>query len=318
VQPIVVEGRPELLPNQQPTVQVRRISPGYLRAMNIPVLQGRDLTERDSEVMLVSRGAARLLWGDEDPVGTRTSLPLVSRSVFNDVIGVVGDIKDELDEAAEPSVYVYSRTDSVARRAFAIRTSVPPLSIAQSAAGVVRALDADQPVEDIQTMATIVEDALTGPRFSATLLGLFAAVALILASIGIYSLLAYIVRGRSREIGIRSALGAQTTDVLRLVVLEGMMPALIGIGVGVVAALAASRVLESLVFNVSASDPLTLAAVAATLVLVALLGACALMGSEERPSAGGRFREGVVGQPLSLNPLLHPTDPIVPHPVRIP
>ena len=120
-------------------------------------------------------------------------------------------------------------------------------------------------------MEEVLDETLTSQRFSALLLALFAAVALALASVGIYSVLSYIVRGRSREIGIRTALGAQTGDVLRLVVVEGMTPALIGIAAGAVAALGASRLLEKLVFGVSASDPLTLAVVAGLLALVALL-----------------------------------------------
>src|SRR4029453_11348884 len=149
--------------------------------------------------------------------------------------------------------------------------SVPPASIAPPAVAVVRALDPEQPVENIRTMDEVIDTTLTSQRFSALVLGLFATVALALASVGIYSVLSYIVRGRSHEIGIRTALGARTADVVRLVVVEGMTPALIGIAAGVVAALGAGRLLERLVFGVSASDPLTLAVVSGTLALVALL-----------------------------------------------
>jgi putative ABC transport system permease protein len=136
---------------------------------------------------------------------------------------------------------------------------------------VIHALDAEQPVEDVRTMDAVLDETLTSHRFSALLLGLFAGVALALASVGIYSVLSYIVRGRSREIGIRTALGARTSDVVRLVVLEGMTPAIIGIAAGAVSALGSAKLLEKLVFGISASDPLTLAAVAATLLVVALL-----------------------------------------------
>jgi len=140
---------------------------------------------------------------------------------------------------------------------------------------VVRAIDPEQPITEISTMQQVVDETLTSRRFNALLLGLFAGVVLLLASVGIYSVLSYIIRGRSREIGIRAALGASRADVLSLVVAEGMTPTLIGIGVGVVAALAASRLLTTLVFGVSASDPLTLAGAAAALAFVALL-ACLL------------------------------------------
>ena len=148
---------------------------------------------------------------------------------------------------------------------------MPPAALAPSAVGVIRMLDPEQPVENVRTMDEVRDERLTSQRLSALLLGFFASVALALATVGIYSVLSYVVRGRRREIGIRSALGAQTGDVLRLVVGEGMAPALLGIAAGSLAGRAASSSLERLVFGVSASDPLTLAAVAATLALVALM-----------------------------------------------
>jgi putative ABC transport system permease protein len=151
-----------------------------------------------------------------------------------------------------------------------MRTSMPPLSLGQAAPAVIRALDPEQPVDNVQTMDAVLDDTLTSQRFSAMVLGLFAAVALMLAAVGIYSVLSYIVRGRSREIAVRTALGARTVDVLRLVVIEGMTPTLIGLALGAAAALASAAVLSKLVFGVSASDPVTLAGVAGTLALVAL------------------------------------------------
>jgi putative ABC transport system permease protein len=273
VQPIVLEGRPELLPRDQPTVQVRKITPGYLGAMEIPLLQGRDVAESDTEVLLVSRAAASLLWGSDDPVGRRVTLPLQSRTVLKQVIGIVDDVKQgELSGAAEPTVYEYTRSRERAWDAmtFVMRTSVPPTSLAQAAAGIVRGIDPDQPVEDVRTMEEWLGETMRSQRFTALLLGLFASVALVLASVGIYSVLSYTVNGRRREIGIRTALGAQTVDVVRLVVREGMSPALVGIVIGAGAALASAAVLESLVFGVSASDPLLLGLVAATLTLMSL------------------------------------------------
>ena len=272
VQPIVLEGHAELLPRDQPTVEVRKITPGYLRAMRIPLLRGRDVADRDAEVMLVSRSAAALLWGDADPIGRRVTLPLQSKIVVKEIIGIVGDVKQgELSAAAGAAVYEYTHDRPWGSLSFAVRTTVLPASLAQSAAGIVRAIDPEEPVEDIRTMEAVVDETLTSQRFSALLLGMFAAVALVLASVGIYSVLSYIVRGRSHEIGIRTALGAGTADVVRLVVVEGMTPAIVGIAAGAVAALGSARILEKLVFGVSASDPLTLAAVAGALALVALV-----------------------------------------------
>jgi predicted permease len=271
VQPIVLEGHAELLPRDQPTVEVRKITPGYLQAMRIPIVRGRDVADTDSQVMLVSRSAARLLWGDADPVGRRVTLPLESRTILKEVIGIVGDVKQgALTEPAAPTVYEFTRQSPWGSLTIVMRISLPPVSLAKPAADVIRAIDPEQPVVDIRTMQSVLDETLASQRFSALLLGVFAAVALALASIGIYSVLAYIVRGRSREIGIRTALGARTSDVVRMVVIEGMTPALIGIAAGVVAALAAGRLLEKLVFGVSARDPLTFAGVASALCLVAL------------------------------------------------
>jgi predicted permease len=272
VQPMVIEGKTELLPRDQPTVAVRKITPGYLRAMKVPLVRGRDIAESDVNVMLVSRNAAKLLWGDEDPIGRRATLPLESKTLQKTVIGIVGDVRqEELAQPAMATVYEYTRQRDLLGVSFVIRTSVPPASIAPSASGAIRAIDPQQPIENIRTMDEVVDTTLTSQRFSALVLGLFAAVALLLASVGIYSVLSYIVRGRSHEIGIRTALGARTADVVRLVVVEGMTPALIGIAAGAMAALGAGKLLERLVFGVSASDPLTLVLVSGTLAFVALI-----------------------------------------------
>ena len=274
VQPLVLEGRPELLPRDQPTVEVRKVTPGYIPAMSVPIVRGRDFAESDVDAMLVSRAAAKLLWGDEDPIGRRVTLPLQSRTIYKTVIGIVGDVKQgDLSAAAAPSVYEYTSTlgNSWSSLSLVLRTTVPPTSVAEPAAAIIRAIDPEQPIEDIRPMEELVADTLRPQRFNALLLGLFAVVALVLASVGIYSVLSYIVSGRNREIGIRTALGAQTSDVIRLIVREGMLPAVVGIVVGIVAALGAASVLERIVFGVSASDPLILAAVAGVLALVALV-----------------------------------------------
>jgi putative ABC transport system permease protein len=272
VQPIVLEGHAELLPREQPTVAVRKITPGYLQTMRVRLLRGRDVAETDTDVMLVSRGAAKLLWGDDDPIGRRVTLPLESKTVLKQVIGIVGDVKQgELSEPPMATVYEYTHEHKWRYLSLVVRTSVPPTSIAQAATGALRAIDPEQPIQDIRTMDEVLDQTLTSQRFSAFVLGLFALLAMALASVGIYSVLSYVVRGRSREIGIRTALGARTGDVLRLVVFEGMTPTLAGIAAGAVAALGSAKLLEKLVFGVSASDPLTLAAVAGTLALVALM-----------------------------------------------
>jgi putative ABC transport system permease protein len=267
-QTLNLEGYP---PQREPVaVQVRQITPGYLRAMGIPVVRGRDIVDSDGEVLLVSVDAAKLYWGADDPIGRRATLPF-SQTVLRRVVGIVGDVKQRnLTEATTPTVYYYTREPG-GRATFVIRTSVPPATLAQPAIAAIRAIDPEQPVGDIRTMMQVLDGRLTSQRFSALVLGVFAGVALLLAAVGIYSVLSYIVRGRSREIGIRRALGARTSDVLRLVIVEGMSPVLVGIAAGTIAALASARVIRTLVFGVSASDPATLAAVGATLALVALI-----------------------------------------------
>jgi predicted lysophospholipase L1 biosynthesis ABC-type transport system permease subunit len=220
--------------------------------------------------MLISRAGARLFWGDADPIGRRATLPLESKTVTFEIVGIVGDVKQgELSEPAMPTVYEYSREREWRNGSFAIRTSVPPESVAQPAVSVIRGVDPQQPVEDVRTLQQVLEETLTSQRFSALVLGLFAAVALALASVGIYSVLSYIVRGRRQEIGIRAALGARTSDVVGLVVREGLTPTVAGIVAGSVAALLVARLLQKIVFGVSPSDPLTLAAAAGMLLLVA-------------------------------------------------
>ena len=267
-QTLHLEGYP---PQREPVaVQVRQITPGYLRAMGIPVLRGRDVVDSDAEVLLVSQDAVKLYWGEDDPIERRAALPF-SKTVLRQVVGIVGDVKQRsLTEGPTPTAYYYTREPS-GRATFVVRTSVPSATLAQPVVAAIRAIDPEQPVVDIRTMVQVLDDKLTPQRFSALLLGVFAGVALLLAAVGIYSVLSYIVRGRSREIGIRRALGARTSDVLRLVIVEGMSPVLVGVAAGTIAALASARVMRTLVFGVSASDPVTLAAVGATLALVALI-----------------------------------------------
>jgi predicted permease len=270
VQPLVVEGRPELKPSEQPTVAVRGVSAGYMKTMGIPILRGRDVAPADRDAMLVSASAAKLLWGDENPVGRRATLPLMSRTTLVDVVGIAGDVRESLAEKAPPTVYYYQRDLPHAYFSLAILTAGDPEAMGRAATAAVHAIDPQLPVQDIRSMQDVIDETLASERFRALLLELFAAAALTLASVGIYSVLSYLVRGRRREIGIRTALGAATGDVLRMVVVEGLKPALLGVAIGAAGALAAARALEKLVFGVKPYDPLTLAVVAATLVAVSV------------------------------------------------
>jgi putative ABC transport system permease protein len=269
-QALIPEGYPATRGQENMSVQVRQVAPGYLQTMGIALRRGRDFAEGDGEVMLISESAATLYWGTDDPIGRRAALPF-SPSVSRTIIGIVGEVKLlSLTSAPMPAAYVYSPTLPAAGT-FALRTDVPPMSLAQAAVGVIHGLDPEQPVQNIRTMEEVRDRTLGAQRFTSLLLGLFAGLALLLASIGIYSVLSYIVRGRSREMGIRTALGAQAGDIVKLVIVEGMTPTLAGIAIGIVAAFGASRFLDRLVVGVSASDPLALALVAGALTVVALL-----------------------------------------------
>ena len=272
VQPILVEGRPELLPREQPTVEVRFVMPGYFGTMRIPLLRGRDVALSDTEAMLVSQSAAKLLWSDADPIGQRVSLPITSRTIMREIVGIVGDVKQgALEEAAAPTVYMFTRSRAYDGQSLILRTQSDPAAVGAAARAVIRAIDADQPVENMKTMDAVLDEGVASRRFNAILLAVFAATALLLASVGIYSVLSNIVRGRSREIGIRTALGARTGDVVTLIVREGMSPVLAGIVLGAIAALASAKIIEGLVFGVSATDPLTLAGVVVVLALAAFV-----------------------------------------------
>ena len=270
VQPLVIEGRAEQNPRDQPTVSVRLLSEDYVKTMQIPVLRGRDVARTDGDSMLVSASAAKLLWGDEDPIGRRATLPLMSRTNAIPVVGIVGDVKEQLAENAPPTVYYHIKAMPFGGASIAIRTAGEPAALARAATAAVRQLDPQLPVEAVRSMDEVLDEVLVAERFRSLLLQIFAGAALILASVGIYSVLSYLVRGRRREIGIRAALGARTADLLGMVLIEGLKPALLGIVIGVAGALMAASLLDNLVFGVKASDPLTLALVAGSLLVVSI------------------------------------------------
>ena len=282
-QPVAIEGRPMVPMSEQPEVDVRLVSAGYMNAMRIPIVRGRDLRDTDiagrPAVILISESMARQFWPGEDALGKRLTLTFFPDSV-REVVGIVGDVKlDGLDQT-RPSAALYFPLDQISVPSSGGWNSFPMTLVVRSgsASGMVSALsnavhevDREMPLRDILTMDTLVANSLTQQRFNMLLLGAFAGLALLLAAVGIYSVLSYSVKRSVRDIGIRLALGARLGDVMRMVVFEGMKPTLLGVAIGVVGALALGRVLSGLIYGVKPTDPVTFLIVTILLALIALL-----------------------------------------------
>jgi putative ABC transport system permease protein len=254
------------------SVNTRAISADYLHSIGIPLLRGRELTAQDSEkappVCLINDTMAHKIFAGEDPIGQRIQTGGAER----EIVGVVGDVKHRaLDAESGFEMYVpYTQYQFVAGMTYALRTQANPTSITSSVRSAVSSIDPDQTVENVQTMDQVLTKSIAQPRFNTLLLSLFAGVALLIASIGLYGIVSYMVAQRTHEIGIRMALGAQRGDVLKMVVGHGMKLALIGIVAGTIGAFAASRILSSFLFEVSTIDLWTFVAAPLLLLLVAL------------------------------------------------
>jgi predicted permease len=277
---LTVEGFPVLSVGQAPMINHCVITPNYFRAMGIPVLAGRDFSDADARdsmrVTIIDERLAREYWPNESPLGKRVRFgPPESNEPWHTIVGVVGAVKHEsLSLTQRKTVYLPHAQVTIDDMTLAVRAANPE-NLTPVIRGQVKAMDPDLPIINVRTMTEVVSRSVWQPRLYAILFGVFAAVALALASIGIYGVMAYSVSERSREMGIRMALGAQPRDVLKLVVAQGMTLTLIGAGVGLGAALALTRLMQTLLFEVSATDPLTFAVLAALLSVVALL-ACYL------------------------------------------
>ena len=259
------------------------VTPGYFETIGLPMLQGRpfggsDLRE-SAKVAIINRTLAEKIFPGKDALGKRLSLADVPKEdEWATVVGIVGDLRSEdLASTAGNQLYMPYAQRASSGMAVAIRTAGDPREIAASVRRAVSEVDPDEPVYGIRTMEEIVSDSMGQPRFRAFLTGAFGAIALLLAAIGIYGVLSYSVSQRAHEIGIRVALGASRSAVLRLVVGQGMSLAAIGVGIGLVGGAIASRLVSTLLFGVAASDLPTFVGVPAILLLVAL-AACAIPG----------------------------------------
>jgi len=287
-QPVAIEGQPARPMSEQPEVAVRVVTPGYFRAMRIPLIQGRDFTDGDvaerPAAVVISESMARRFWPNETPIGkhlTLTFFPGVSR----EIVGVVGDVKQNGLDVDEPAATLYWPLAQITAPAQAdwrsfslslvVRTNSQPESLISAVRDAVHQTDSEVPVRNATGMDEFLAQTLSQRRFNMLLLAAFAGLALLLAAVGIYSVLSYAVRRRTREIGIRVALGARMFDVVKMIVVEGLRPTLIGLGIGLVGALLLGKLVAHLTYGVRASDPATLGAVSLLLVMVAIM-ACAI------------------------------------------
>ncbi len=264
---------------QEPLAEFRAVTPNYFRAMGIPILKGNAFTERDVKgktgAIIINDTMARHYWPDEDPLG---QVIVVGAAVSENepeewqIVGVVGDLKHfSLDSEAVPEMYLPHAQQPWTGMTVVARSSMDPLQLTAAMRSQVLSLDRDQPISDVRTMNEVVARSIAQQRFYMLLLALFAVMALVLAAVGIFGVMSYSVSERTREIGIRMALGAQTRDVLRYVVGQGMMLTLAGVVIGLVGSFLLTRFMTRMLYEVDAFDPVTFAVISLLLSLVALL-----------------------------------------------
>jgi putative ABC transport system permease protein len=269
-----IEGQPVLPAAQKPTTDVRVVDPDYFKTMSIPVLKGRTFTDREetqeSRVVIISDALARQYFPNDNPLGKRITISMKEQNDPCEIIGVVGDVKMRgLDIPTRPMVYWPHAELPYLSMTVVVRTNGSAAAVAGALEREVRALDKDQPISDVRTMKEWLSDSIARARFATLLLGIFAVVALMLASLGIYGVMAYSVTQRTNEIGIRMALGASRANVVRLVFRRGLLLALSGVGLGLIGSLGLTRVLAGLLFGVSVTDPAIFGLVPIILLTVA-------------------------------------------------
>jgi len=290
--------QPEPPPGEMPTTQVRPVTPNWFRTMGIPQIAGRDFTDADREespqVAVISESLAARTFPGEDPIGKRIRVRIkVDGGVVYEIVGIVGDIKmTSLEAAAGPAVYIPHRQLAIGVMTFVVRTDLDPKSLVGSVSAAVASLDPELPLADVKTMEEVVDATIARPRVIAVLLTAFAVIALLLAGVGVYGVIAYSVTERTHEIGVRMALGATRESVMSLVVGQAARLVLTGISIGLAGAVALTRVLSSLLYETDARDPWTLGLTAIVLVLVALLAALvpALRGTRIAPTQALRVQ----------------------------
>jgi putative ABC transport system permease protein len=273
---VEIEGRPKLPPGQGLNTGVMVSDLNYFRTMQIPLKRGRLFTDQEAaetrHVVVINEAFARVNFPGEDPLGKRVVIYMKNDNQPCEIIGVVGDSKHmNLDAEVKPMSYWPHPELTYSGMTFVIRTRGEPTVVAGAARNVIRTIDPEQPVADVRTMESLIGTSVARSRFNTLLLTIFAVVALLLAVVGIYGVMAYSVAQRTREIGVRMALGARATDVLRLVVRRGMTLALGGVAIGAAASFALTWLMKTLLFNVSETDPLIFVGMPLLLAFAALL-----------------------------------------------
>jgi len=272
-----VQGRAPLPPGAGQSTNFYGVSADYFKAMGIPLRRGRLITERDTadspHVALINETMAKKIFPNEDPIGKRISFGRSDdKPDWYEIVGIVGDVKHyALDQETTSQTYEPFTQQTFSSMSLVVRTTGDPANMTAAIRNEVLSLDKEQPISGIKTLDQLVSTSIAQQQFSMLLLGVFAVVALALAAIGIYGVLSYAVTQRTHEIGIRMALGAGRRDVLRLVVGHGMLLTMAGVGTGLVAAFALTRLMSTLLFGVSATDPVTFSLIALLLMAIALL-----------------------------------------------
>ena len=292
-----VEGRPPVPIAEQPVIDVAVVEPHFFETMGIPLLQGRLFADREalevSRKVVISRAMAQKLWPNEDPVGKRLTIHMKKKDEPSEVIGVVGDVKHAgLDANVHPTAYWPHPELAFSFMTLIVRTDGDPVSLAPAIREAVRSIDKDLPVVDVASMEKLLSVSLARARFSTVVLGVFAGIALLLAVVGIYGVISYGVTERTHEIGLRVALGAQQADILGMVLRQGLLLALTGVAIGMLSAFGATRLMSSLLFGTSSTDPVTYTAVICILTTAAL-AACyipARRASQVDPMVALRYR----------------------------
>ena len=277
---VEVEGQPKLPPGQRLSTGICVTDANYFQAMQIPLKRGRLFTRQEAQemrhVVVVNETFVRKNLPGLDPLGKRVTINMKDEDSPTEIIGVVGDTK-HLDLVTETEAMAYWPQPELVygSMTLVIRTQGEPTSIAASARNVIRSIDPEQPIGEVITMEGLLAKSIARSRFNAILLAVFSLVALVMAAVGIYGVMSYSVQQRTHEIGLRMALGAQRSDVLRLIVKQGIILGSIGVATGLIASFGLTRLIASLLFEVPATDPRTFAAVAGGLFLITLL-ACYL------------------------------------------